>query len=163
MASGSLRADGEQGGNIQVEGSGLVAFSSTLSAIGGASGGKISVTGDQVHLQNADVDASGGIRGGIVHLGGGWQGGGDLPHSRQVLIGAGSEVKANGGDGMSNPNAKGGEIAVWSTQSSHNYGTLQALDGGRIELSSRADTSSRGSTSWAGRRGVIRSQKYYHH
>jgi filamentous hemagglutinin family protein len=154
MASGSMRADGEQGGNIRVEGSGLVAFSSTLSAIGKATGGKISVTGDQVHLQNADVDASGGIRGGIVHLGGGWQGGGDLPHSRQMLIGAGSEVKANGGDGILNPNAKGGEIAIWSTQSSQHYGLLQARDGGRIELSSRGEIFQRGAIQ-AGRGGSV--------
>jgi filamentous hemagglutinin family protein len=144
MAGGGLYANGEQGGNIRVEGTGLVAFSSALSAIGSSHGGIIDVTGDQVYLRNASVDASGGISGGMVHLGGGWQGGGDLPHARQILIGAGSEVKANGGidgssgaSGSGNPSHGGGEIAVWSTQSSQLYGTLQARDGGRIELSSR--------------------------
>lgn len=134
MAGGDLRADGEQGGNIRVEGNGMVAFSSTLAATGNKQGGTIEVTGDRVYLLNADIDASGGTQGGTVHLGGGWQGSGDLPHAREVLVGVGSEVKANGGTGT---DAKGGEIAVWSTQSSEHYGLLQTKDGGRIEFSSQ--------------------------
>ncbi len=134
MAGGQLRADGEQGGHIRVTGNGMVGFSSSLSAVGSKQGGIIEVTGDQLYLLNADVNASGGKQGGTVHLGGGWQGSGDLPHAREVLIGTGSEVKANGGIGST---AKGGEIAVWSTQSSEHYGSLEAKDGGRIELSSK--------------------------
>ncbi|MEQ1778161.1 MAG: caspase family protein [Nitrosomonas sp.] len=136
MAGGVLRADGEQGGNIRVEGSGSVAFSSTLTATGNKQGGTIEVTGDHVYLLNADIEASGGTQGGIVHLGGGWQGGGDLSHAREVLVGVGSEVKANGDTGT---DAKGGEIVVWSTQSSEHYGSLQAQNGGRIELSSKGE------------------------
>jgi hypothetical protein len=86
------------------------------------------------YLLNTDIDASGGMQGGTVHLGGGWQGSGDLPHAREVLVGVGSEVKANGGTFLG---AKGGEIAVWSTQNSEHYGSLQAKDGGRIEFSSQ--------------------------
>lgn len=137
MAGGAFQANGVQGGNIRIEGTGLVDFFSTLLAKGAQTGGTIEVTGDQVHLRNANVDASGGIRGGMAHIGGGWQGSGDLPHARQVLIGVGSEVKASGGDRTLAPSAKGGEIAVWSTQSSQHYGLLQARDGGRIELSSK--------------------------
>ncbi|PXW82652.1 filamentous hemagglutinin family protein [Nitrosomonas sp. Nm84] len=136
MAGGALRADGEQGGNIRVDGNGIVAFSSTLAATGNKQGGTIEVTGDQVYLLNADVNASGGTQGGAVHLGGGWQGGGELPYAREVLVGVGSEVKANGGTDI---NAKGGEIVVWSTQSSEHYGSLQAKNGGHIELSSKGE------------------------
>lgn len=136
MAHGALRADGKQGGNIRIDGSGLLAFSSTLAATGNTQGGKIEVTGDRVYLLNADIDTSGVAQGGIVHLGGGWQGGGDLSHARQVLVGVGSEIKANGKTDI-NSAAKGGEIAVWSTQSSEHYGSLQAKDGGRIEFSSQ--------------------------
>lgn len=136
MADGALRADGEQGGNIRVESNGMVAFSSTLAAIGNKQGGMIEVTGDRVYLLNADIDASGGKQGGIVHLGGGWQGSGDLPHAREVLVGVGSEVKVNSDKGV---DAKGGEIAVWSTQSSEHYGSLQAKGGGDINLSSSLD------------------------
>jgi len=93
-------------------------------------GGKIEVTGNSVALRNANIDASGGTQGGTVHLGGGWQGGGDLPHAREVTVGVGSEVKANGA-------GNGGEIVVWSTQSSDHYGLLEAKDGGQIELSSK--------------------------
>lgn len=132
MTGGSLRADGEQGGNIRIEGRDTATFSSTLSAIGNTQGGDIEVTGEKVYLLNADINASGGSKGGAVHLGGGWQGSGDLPHAREVLIGVGSEIKADG-------NNSGGEIAVWSTERSEHYGLLQARDGGRIEFSSRGE------------------------
>ncbi len=135
MAGGALRADGEQGGNIRIEGNGSVAFSSTLAATGNTQGGTIEVTGDRVYLLNAGIDASGGTQGGTVHLGGGWQGSGDLPHAREVMIGVGSEIKANGKAEI-NPAARGGEIVVWSTQSSELYGSLQAKDTGHIGLSS---------------------------
>ncbi len=141
MADGALRADGEQGGNIRVAGNGMIAFSSTLAATGNKQGGTIEVTGDRVYLLNADVDASGVTQGGTVHLGGGWQGGGDLPHAREVLVGVGSEVKANGGTDI---NARGGEIAVWSTQSSEHYGLLQAKGGGDIKFSSSSDMVEKG-------------------
>lgn len=143
MASSSLRAEGEQGGHIRVEGSGLLDFSSKLSAIGSSKGGTIEVSGDQVYLRNADLNASGGVQGGTVHVGGGWQGSGNLQHARQVLINTGSELKANGG-GSASANSRGGEIAVWSTQSSQHYGLLQARDGGRIEFSSRGSISTQG-------------------
>jgi len=143
MAHGALRADGKQGGNIRIDGSGLLAFSSTLAATGNTQGGKIEVTGDRVYLLNADIDTSGSTQGGIVHLGGGWQGGGDLSHAREVLVGVGSEIKANGKTDI-NFAAKGGEIAVWSTQSSEHYGLLQAKDGGRIEFSSQGVTKQTG-------------------
>lgn len=141
MAGGALRADGEQGGNIRVESNGLAAFSSTLAATGNKQGGTIEVTGDRVFLLNADIDASGGMQGGTVHLGGGWQGSGDLPQAREVLIGMGSEVKV---DGSAEANAKGGEIAVWSTQSSEHYGSLQAKGSGRIELTSQGQVRQNG-------------------
>ncbi len=129
VASGTLRADGVQGGQIRIEGHDSVAFSSTLAASGSQQGGKIEVTGDSVILLNAEIDASGGTQGGTVHIGGGWQGDGDLPQAREVIVGVGSEIKANS-------SVQGGEIVVWSTQSSEHYGLLQATDGGRIELSS---------------------------
>ncbi len=136
MVGGVMHADGEQGGRIQVESRGLVALSSTLTAIGVKQGGEIEVTGDQVNLLNANLDASGGMRGGTVHLGGGWQGGGDLAHARTVSIDSESEIKANGD---TNANDKGGEIVVWSTQVSENNGLLQAIGGGRIEFSSKGE------------------------
>jgi filamentous hemagglutinin family protein len=136
MAGGSLRADGLMGGQIHVEGRGLVAFSSTVSATGAIQGGTVEVTGDSVYLLNADIDASGISQGGIVHLGGGWHGEGGLPHAREVFVGVGSEVWTNGPLGTGAGPGTGGELVVWSTDSSENYGSLRALDGGRIEFSS---------------------------
>lgn len=148
-AVGGLRADGAQGGAISVEGGDTVAFSSTLSATGSSQGGTIGVTGNSVYLLHAGVDASGGVQGGVVHLGGGWQGGGGMAQAGEVFIGSGSEVKANGGlgsgSGSANTAGRGGEIAVWSTRSSEHYGLLQALNGGRIELSSLGEIHQGGS------------------
>jgi filamentous hemagglutinin family protein len=139
MAGGSLRADGRQGGSLHVEGRGMVGFSSALSATGSERGGRIEVTGDRVYLLNADVDASGGTQGGTVHLGGGWQGQGDLPQAREVMVGVGSEVRANATATGTEAAGRGGEVVVWSTESSEHYGSLQAKDGGRIELSSKGE------------------------
>src|SRR6185437_9489133 len=136
---GSLRADGMQGGSISIEGRDTVTFSSLLSATGSSHGGTIGITGDRVYIFDAAVDASGGAQGGIVHIGGGWKGGGDLPHARNVFIGSGSEIKANGSLTNTNIPGQGGEIVVWSTQSSAHYGLLQAGNGGRIELSSQGE------------------------
>ncbi len=94
-------------------------------------GGLVEVTGDSVQLTGATVDASGGTQGGTVHLGGGWQGGGALPHAREVLVDAGSVVRANGGAGQ------GGEIVLWSTGRTNHQGLLEARTGGRIEVSSQ--------------------------
>jgi filamentous hemagglutinin family protein len=151
--TGGLLADGEQGGHIRVEGDGMVGFSSRLSATGSVQGGTVDVTGANVYLLNADIDSSGGSHGGAIHLGGGWQGGGSLPHAREVLVGVGSEIKANGGT-SGNISGKGGEIAVWSTQSSQHYGLLQALNGGRIELSSQGEVRQTGALQ-AGLGGMV--------
>lgn len=133
-AGGALRADGNQGGHIRVESFQSAAFSSMMTALGNTQGGHIEVTGDRIFLLNADINATGGEQGGKIHLGGGWQGGGELPHAREVFIGKGSEINASG---SSQSNSIGGEIAVWSTQRSDHYGSLLAKEGGRIELSSQ--------------------------
>ncbi len=133
-AGGALRADGHQGGHIRVESFQSATFSSMMTALGTTQGGHIEVTGDHIFLLNADINASGGEQGGKIHLGGGWQGGGELQHAREVFIGKGSEINVSGD---SHTNSKGGEIAVWSTQRSDHYGSLLAKEGGRIELSSQ--------------------------
>jgi len=133
MAGGILRANGEQGGSIQIDGRGTIALSSTLAAAGDKQGGKIEVTGDRIFLLNADVDASGNVQGGTVYLGKGLQGNNEFLQAREVLIGTGTEIKANGG---SDTEANNGEIVVWSTQSTEYYGLLQAKHGGYAMLSS---------------------------
>jgi filamentous hemagglutinin family protein len=154
VVGSALNASGEQGGHIRIEGTGLIDLSSSVSASGTSKGGMIEVTSDQVYLRNASLHASGGTQGGIVHIGGGWQGSGDLPHARQVLIGRASEVKANGAAGSTAVKGGVGEIAIWSTQSSQFYGLLQARDGGRIELSSRGTIDPQGNIQ-AGTGGIV--------
>ncbi len=133
-ASGSLRADGQTGGNLRIEAQGAAEIASTLSAIGLAEGGRIEVTGDAVRLSGATLDASGGTTGGVMHVGGGWQGGGDLPQAREVVVDAQSVVRANGGAGNA---GGGGEVVLWSTEGTDHQGLVQALEGGRIEVSSK--------------------------
>lgn len=130
----SIYADGQQGGHIKIIGNQSVSLSTSLSAVGTLKGGFVELTGNSIALHNASIDTSGNLQGGTIHIGGGWQGSGSLPHAREVLIGAGSEIKANGVEGQQ---TKGGEVVVWSTQLSNQAGLIQAKDGGRVELSSQ--------------------------
>lgn len=132
-ASAILQTNGDQGGSIRIDGKNTIAFSSTLVATGEKQGGLIEVTGDKVFLLNANVDASGNEHGGSVYLGKAMYQGGSQEAS-QVLIGTGTEIKANG---RPFADAKNGEIVVWSTQSTEFYGSLQVNNGGHAVLSSK--------------------------
>jgi len=134
MAGGLVDASGREGGSIRIEGgAGMVGTSSTLLARGETQGGTIEMTANGVYLLNATLDASAAGPGGTVHVGGGWQGSGDLPHAREVFVGLGTEVRADG--------SQGGEAVLWSTDRTWHYGTVSAQGngsaGGRIEVSSQ--------------------------
>ena len=74
-----------------------------------APGGRIDVTGDRILLAGATLDASGRDGGGMVRVGGGFQGGGDLPRSSLTAVDADTRIAAdalNEGDG--------GQVILWS-------------------------------------------------
>ncbi len=61
-----------------------------------ASGGVITITGKDVTLlSGALLDASGASSGGTLHVGGGWQGSGDLDQASFVTMEAGSRIDAS--------------------------------------------------------------------
>ena len=107
-----------------------------------ASGGVITITGKDVTLlSGALLDARGASGGGTVHVGGGWQGSGDMDQATFVTMEAGSRI-----DASALTRGNGGEIVLWSdignTEGRTSVsGTLAARggvnggDGGRIETS----------------------------
>jgi len=127
-----ISATGINGGSITLDGStGQVVTSATLDVSGTQSGGIVEVTAGTVALLNANIKADGDITGGNIHIGGEWQGSGDLEQAKEVIIGAGTELSATG--------ETGGEIVIWSTESTSFYGsadTSGTQQGGQIELSS---------------------------
>lgn len=146
-----IHSDGLQGGHVKIIGNHTVSLSTSLTTVGSLKGGLVELTGNNIALHNTPIDASGNLQGGVIHIGGGWQGSSSLPHAHEVSIGAGSEIKANGGEGQQ---TKGGEIVVWSTQLSNQAGLIQAKDGGRVELSSQGSLIQSGEIQ-VGKHGLI--------
>jgi len=142
--SGIVEAKGlsEQGGRIvlgggEVTNDGLLDVGSELDR-----GGDIEISGKHIQLaDNSDIVASGATGGGTVHVGGEWQGGGEMPQAETVSMNEGASI-----DASATQNGDGGEIVLWSdvgNQASHTRvaGTLKAEggsqsgNGGRIETS----------------------------
>ena len=130
-AAGTIVLDG---------GEGSVRVCGRLDAGGGnpeTAGGRIEATGQRVILTaDAVLDASGPAGGGTLHVGGGWQGHGDMPTAARVLVAPGAVLAADatiGGDG--------GEVVVWGDELTAFGGKVSAKgggdggDGGRVEIS----------------------------
>jgi len=132
--SGHIVLDGGAGGNVSLSGK--------LSATGGtkARGGSITVTGDTIALRGALVDVSGGSGGGTVLIGGGPQGSGPLPHAATTSVDSASLIKAD-----ATVNGNGGNVTVWSDQSTSFAGHISARggaqggNGGEVEVSGNAE------------------------
>ncbi|MFS6827480.1 YDG domain-containing protein [Cyanobium sp. ATX-6F1] len=132
------------GGSISVQAGKSLFTSSTASALGtgaGAKGGTIEFSAPTVHLAAAQLDASGSGGGGAVRVGGGFQGqalslGGANASSTTVT--AASSLKADATD-LGN----GGQVVVWSEQSTSFRGSVSAKggpnggDGGVLEVSGK--------------------------
>ena len=126
-----LRAES---GTTQNSGS-LIATSGTP----GKNGGRIDVTGDKVVLtKTSKIDAgSKYAKGGSVNIGGGFQGkDAAIKNAKVTLVEKGSSTKADGG-------TKGGNVVVWSDQTTGFYGDISAqgpgssiITGGNVEVSS---------------------------
>ncbi len=131
-----INASGKEGGSIYIDGGqyGRIMLSSRLLAQGyNTKGGIIEATAYNASLLGATLNADGITEGGTIHWGGGWKGGGTLRHADYVLIGPGSLLSAKGPKG----GQKGGEIAIWSKETTRFFGKADATDGGRIEISSK--------------------------
>lgn len=92
--------------------------------------GRIRVDGDRLALINATLDASGAAGGGDMHIG---------KAAQRVFIDANSRILAN----TTGPEGDGGNILIWSNESTVASGTFEARggvsggDGGFIDISSQ--------------------------
>ncbi len=108
-------------------------------------GGSVTITGDDIALLDQTlIDASGAVGGGTVLVGGGWQGAGDLPQSRRVLMAADARINASATE-----QGDGGTAVLWSdvhdsASRTEAHGTILARggadggNGGKIETSGHA-------------------------
>ncbi len=135
--SGAVAASGitvDAAGQLVLAGS-TVTHGTTLSTgritTVGTTGGSIQLLGERVGLLEGTADASGALAGGRIWLGGSLRGQGPLPNAQALYVGPAATVAAAG--------RQGGDIILWSDDSSRIYGQLSArgeIGGGLIETSS---------------------------
>ncbi|RBP18354.1 filamentous hemagglutinin family protein [Roseiarcus fermentans] len=125
------------GGSIAITGADVaIGDKASLKALSwGARGGAISVTGDTLSIGSATLDVSGATGGGRLLIGGGPQGAGPLADAGTVRIASGATLTAN-----ATRDGDGGQIVVWSDNSTTIHGALAAQGagsggGGKIETS----------------------------
>ena len=142
MLSGTSRlsAGGASGGTVRVSAdTGFVLASGALQAIGSTGqGGQIQVSGaGSSTLLGATLNASGAKGGGTINIGGGWHGTGDQLVSSSTTVDTKSTLTAD-----ATQNGPGGEVVLWSQNSTSFWGNITARggilggNGGRVELSS---------------------------
>jgi len=145
VSAHTFDASGSQGGRIELIGgeNADVLLSSSINADGVRDqGGRVQITGRNVSLLSARVSADGVRAGGTVNIGGEWQGGGTLKHTKETHLNASSTITAKSLDGA------GGTISLWSSDYTNFQGTLDTSGkdgmGGRIEVSSMGGMSTSG-------------------
>ena len=103
---------------------------------GDITAGEITLLGDTIGVVSSLLDASAPDGGGVIQIGGSYQGQGPLPNAEIVYVSADSVV-----DASATVNGDGGEIIVWSNQTTNALGQFLAVggpnggDGGLIETS----------------------------
>ena len=125
----------EGGDNSQVNVSGtLDAAKPSQDGIGGT----VNILGDDIRLTGATIDASGDNGGGMVLVGGDFQGQGKIRKATQTTVDKNTEINAD-----ANVNGDGGEVIVWSEDTTRFSGKISAKggeeagDGGLIETSGK--------------------------
>ncbi|MEM6253133.1 MAG: CHAT domain-containing protein [Cyanobacteria bacterium P01_D01_bin.156] len=137
----SVNADGTiqlgQATNLTVK-AGDTLISGTLKA-SGDEGGQVSILGDRLILMDASVQANGINQGGQIYIGGNYQGNGPLSNAQQTFVSQGTELNASALD-----QGDGGTIIVWADESTSFHGTATSQgghisgDGGFIEISGKS-------------------------
>src|SRR5262249_13458289 len=132
----------QQGGQIILDGgdNGAVMVASTLDASGrdaGQTGGTVNVLGNNVQLAStAVVDVSGDAGGGTALIGGNFHRAGPQRNAAKTTVASGPKLLA---DAVTSGN--GGNVAIWSNQSTTVDGAISAKggaqggNGGRVETS----------------------------
>src|SRR4051812_31819171 len=144
--SGVIRANSlvERNGEIVLDGgsAGVVANSGTLTVAGtqaGTTGGTVKVLGDKVGLfSGSHIDASGDAGGGTVLVGGNFHGAGLEQNASQTIVASNAAIHADAAR-----SGNGGQVAVWSNDTTQFFGTISARggarsgDGGFVEVSGK--------------------------
>lgn len=162
----TVDVSGLQAGNISVVASHTITSGSYFANAFDGVGGHIDFGGD-ISMLSAHVHADGSLGGGRIRIGGEYQGGKQLAqgcldevkNSDTTLISYGTNItaKATGTTG------NGGEVIVWSDDTTHFYGSIdtrpgtQVGQGGFVELSGSKLNMTEGSifTGYLGRHGTI--------
>ena len=111
--------------------------SGTLDA-SGETGGNVNVLGDKVGLIGANIDASGTNGGGNVLIGGDYKGQGTVPNASRTFVSRDSVINA---DALQN--GDGGRAIIWADEVTGFYGNISARggsnigDGGFVEVSGK--------------------------
>ncbi|MGC1388227.1 MAG: filamentous hemagglutinin N-terminal domain-containing protein, partial [Steroidobacteraceae bacterium] len=153
--TGVVRATGVQntGGRILLTADGTVDVSGTVDADAKAAGGQITVTGADVNIEpGALISANGGTHGGTVLIGGDRAGGSNpsldlsltpVANAEHTTVTAGARISANGANGS------GGDVVVWSNDTTNFQGTISAR-GGEGTSGGFAEVSSHGVLNFTG-------------
>ncbi|HEY9883603.1 MAG TPA: glycosyltransferase, partial [Thermosynechococcaceae cyanobacterium] len=118
-------------------------------------GGNVRVLGNQVALVGATVNASGAAAGGTVQIGGNYQGNGVLPNAAQTFISQDSTINVDAG-----AVGNGGRAIVWADQNTAFGGTISARggstigNGGFVEVSGKQNLLFRGTVDTSATNGT---------
>jgi filamentous hemagglutinin family protein len=119
----------------------ITLFGTTVTSTGQliAPGGTVQVLGNRVGLLgNALIDVSSPSGGGTVLVGGDYQGQGSVPTATRTYVSPNTRINADATD-----NGSGGNVIVWSDDSTQFYGTISARggansgNGGFVEVSGK--------------------------
>ncbi|MCL1472804.1 filamentous hemagglutinin N-terminal domain-containing protein, partial [Argonema antarcticum] len=137
----TLNKDGSvqlTGSGIQIPTEGNTAIASGTINAAGETGGQVNIFGDKVGVISANIDVSGTNGGGSVRIGGDYQGKGTVPNASRTFVSKDSIISA---DSLLNGN--GGRVIVWSDDTTRFYGNITARggsqkgDGGFVETSGK--------------------------
>ncbi|MFC6747410.1 hypothetical protein ACFQFG_24765 [Methylobacterium persicinum] len=144
--AGVVDVNGASGGRVSLRAGEELGLSGTIRARGAVgTGGGVEATAPAVALRGASIDASGTVGGGTVHLGGGRQGGGTLPHAQTVEVDGATVIRAD-----AEVSGRGGEVVVWSDAATRFAGTITARGGAQGGDGGAAEVSSKGHLAYAG-------------
>ena len=158
VSGASIDASGTKGGNISLVGDTAAGTTlvtdSTITARGDAGdGGLVRITGRNAGLTGTTtVDANGTAAGGTVLVGGGFHGEDNrLANATATTVGSGVTLSASGTQG----DAKGGEVVVWSNDTTRFAGMVRATgsgagNGGQAEVSGAGTLDYRGGADLSG-------------
>jgi filamentous hemagglutinin family protein len=136
----SVNQDGSvelTGSGIRISNEGRTAIVSGTIDANGETGGNINILADKIGVINANITASGSKDGGNIRIGGDYKGQGNLPKASRVLISNDTIINVD-----SSTAGNGGKVIIWSDKVTAFHGKVSAKggnnsgDGGFVEVSS---------------------------